>query len=967
MSHFKTVSGFMGAVPPAMQHEEIYRQHLAAVYNDIANVDLDLSVWESGTVGLGERNILKNLVMPDKFILTNMDEKCEIETGSWSKQKGQDLGKGSLSHEITREETFLMEGTIQLKPRPTVMTDSRKPGVQMPANEPLHRKLMAALKGIRPSEMSGVALAYVGERLVTKQDLRHVFLKGYLMTMSYNLAVSSGRTEYEFDDLKYIKADESKPSNRVVYLMKQGVVINECHFTKEEMWVLVEMCDEYPKKRFGDANIYNNISVAKDDLVVFTDNPGVSYGDQPGYGSPERLWSDIVNIAMKFGALDDLAEVVRSMRGVPGLLREVNELTGRDCFMIDYPRSYSVELAIAGLEINTPRVTRHSGYYATGKCLVADLLMSKMMVMSVYNVIEELGAFSCVGMPSGKADKDELFNSTLLNRGVKSENEEENCLLQEWRGIRQGKMCVGFGGKLKDMAIGMANEIRSGKYDRLRPQLLHSLPYSRCRNTTWGTIRGWKFKEFSFSTSRAQRIMETSLLRAYCWMMGVTSTVPKVGMNHIGAAFNEVLSNAEVKFTLLAGGEYELVLVRNKLNGVFLPRVDDIELSSDNFYSSGFPGTRCTVVFDEGGDVKIVVEEGDGSLFNSMSTIGADDPKKKPSGEEDAAEFPTFGGSRFKRAAMAGKPITSSSEAAADPNVVFGETPVQEVEGEVDLESIPFNEESRRGVEMGKKKPYVLNINPREIRDGSGVPVPKVAMSIDGEEILVPAGNCTADGEGGSFSGYILPTPGGGQCGLHSVIKELQLRGYIDARQGEDAFLNMGDEMVSTSWHAAVELAAYLNNLSFGLVVVEDDHQTVQRFGTKSSIHNVWVHHEKGHYSTFIPMDGKGKKYIDYAVVNEQTTPEQMLEAIDFQIAMLDGNWVNSRLRNKRSELKRKLGIPEPEGYNPDGSEQAGRRNAGVGNSRSKPQPQRAQQGQGGRGGGRSNRWMSHNRNAYAG
>lgn len=34
-------------------------------------------------------------------------------------------------------------------------------------------------------------------------------------------------------------------------------------------------------------------------------------------GLPERLWNNIVNIAIKMGVVDDLREVVAGMRGLP--------------------------------------------------------------------------------------------------------------------------------------------------------------------------------------------------------------------------------------------------------------------------------------------------------------------------------------------------------------------------------------------------------------------------------------------------------------------------------------------------------------------------------------------------------------------------------------------------------------------------------------------------------------------------
>jgi len=220
--------------------------------------------------------------------------------------------------------------------------------------------------------------------------------------------------------------------------MKNSIVVDSCHFTNEELWVLVEMCDEYPKKRFGEANIYNNLILAKDDLVVFSTNEENASldGSQPVYGNPERLWNNIINIAIKMGAVDDLAEVVAAMRGVPYFLREMNELTGENSFIIDFTLSYSITLGMEGL-LNlpsTPRIVgRHSGYHATSKSLVADLQLGQMMLMSVFNVVENLAAFGILGVPCGSVRTDPFFDCNVRKYGLRCEAERDNTVLHEWK------------------------------------------------------------------------------------------------------------------------------------------------------------------------------------------------------------------------------------------------------------------------------------------------------------------------------------------------------------------------------------------------------------------------------------------------------------------------------------------------------------------------------------------------------
>ncbi|RHN57288.1 hypothetical protein MtrunA17_Chr5g0438741 [Medicago truncatula] len=382
--------------------------------------------------------------------------------------------------------------------------------------------------------------------------MRHVFLKGYLMVMSYNLADDTSNVVDEMDNL-----------------MKHGVV-DSCHFTHEEISLLIEMCVEYPKQHFGKANVYNNLVLAKDDLVIFiTDKENDLVGLQPMYGSPERLWNNIINIAIKMGPIEDLTEVV-----------------GEDCFMLDFPLSFSVNLGMESI-INLPsepRIVGHSGYlrstdtppirrvpcrtrgyYATSKCLVSDLQLVQMMLMSVFNVVENLGAFGIFGLPSGNVKTDPYFNSNLSNWGLRSEEDGNNSLLHKWKGFRGVPFFLAMMGNLRNVDVALAGEIREGVCSRLRPQLLHILPFSRCRNTIWGIIRGHKIPELFSMPSKQEKVKQTSLLKAFAWVMGLTKKVPMVGLNAVGQLFSKSLSNEELKFIVLSDGTYDLCLMNHKI------------------------------------------------------------------------------------------------------------------------------------------------------------------------------------------------------------------------------------------------------------------------------------------------------------------------------------------------------------------------------------------------------------------
>lgn len=302
-------------------------------------------------------------------------------------------------------------------------------------------------------------------------------------------------------------------------------------------------------------------------VIFITDKENDLVGLQPMYGSPERLWNNIINIAIKMGPIEDLTEVVAAMRGVPYFLLDTNELAGEDCFMLDFPLSYSINLGMESI-INLPsepRIVGHSGYYATSKCLVSDLQLVQMMLMSVFNVVENLGAFGIFGLPSGNVKTDPYFNSNLSNWGLMSEEDGNSSLLHKWKGFRGVPFFLAVMGNLKNVAVALAGEIREGVCSRLRPQLLHTLLFSRCRNAIWGIIRGHKIPELFSMPSKQEKVKQTSLLKAFSWVMGLTKKVPMVGLNAVGQLFSKSLSNEELKFIVLSDGTYDLCLMNHKI------------------------------------------------------------------------------------------------------------------------------------------------------------------------------------------------------------------------------------------------------------------------------------------------------------------------------------------------------------------------------------------------------------------
>ncbi|KAM3356729.1 hypothetical protein P3S68_023443 [Capsicum galapagoense] len=603
MSKFKNVFDFMESVPEAQNHEEIYRQTGAKG----GRSDIDLNAWELSTTGIGEKNLLSEVATADKFRRPDMLFGFKLNSTSLAKHRLSGRWNGDLSSTKVYDETLLMEHTIELKPMGRRVACSGRPGLEVLNNAPLCKKMKMAVAGIQPASLTGIPMTFVCEKPARKPDMSHMFLKGYLMLMAYNLAVISDVYSYRYNYTTAELVAGVSPDSKLNLLMMEDIVIDVAHFSPNEVALLVEMSCEFPTRRYRPANIYNNIKMSKDNVTFISDDINYQLPQNMEYGSPDMKWMNLLNIAIKFHALDDLREVIRDFRGVPGMLRDVSQWGNQTCFTVSYPRSCSISTAVDSLDAQFPVVLRNSGYYATSKCVVVDLLLSNMLRMSCYNLIEQSGAYNFIeesgyfvnlGCPFDGTLNDPFFVLNLLNYGLGSDIQEDNSLLQEWYGIKNCIMPVSFGGKLKDMVVKMAHRIRSGETSFLRPLLLHSLPYSASRNTTWAVVHGlrnWavvhELRNFDFeSTQRLNGILKQyQMIKAYAWGDG------------------SYLTLEESKFIPLVLGEYDID-IKHMLDTELNPQADELKLGRRAFYSSALPWTSCTVVFNSDGVEKMVVD-----------------------------------------------------------------------------------------------------------------------------------------------------------------------------------------------------------------------------------------------------------------------------------------------------------------------------------------------------------------------
>lgn len=672
---------FINELPMNLRHQEGYRRVIEASRAG-QNPVLDLAAWEKACVGIGEGNLLRDLAMPEKFTLKGMDVSLPIRSQSLAKQKDKVVGKGTLTGERVYNETFSAKENILLIPHGEFVDNCSRPGVQLPNNHPMYKSVLSSLTGIANHYLTSTSISFLGEKLTVRQDLRHLFLKGYLMVMSYNLATVSDVKKLKFNNLNAKVCYNVTPKDKMHLLVSKKIVVDASMFSPTELWILAEMGGKYPNRRYGDRNIYNSIFMEADDLFFFTTKGEDSLICNASMGSPERMWCSLLNIAIKMDALDDLKMVISEFRGLPGILSRVRDWTDKYDFRLEYPLSYSVLLALDGAVEKKPTIQKHSNYFSTSKCLVADLLLSRMMEMSLFNVIEESGALGSIGCPTGAPSADPFLDGTFRQLGLRLDAEGDNIVLDEWKGITSADTPVMFAGKLRHMGLMMASAIKRGESDFLRPQLLHALPYSRCKNTTWACVRGWRFQSFNFEDDRDKRLRDNLLTRGYTWVMGVSDQVPRVGLNAAGDKLMDNLSLEEMKFLSCASGEYSIGLVRHILDVEVQPRTDEMELDSDCFYMSNYPGSRCTIAYDSSGLPKNVIDSRS-SVNDVRDTLGVSRRGVPNRGAPPNLRLASFGGGNVS--------LRLEPSGAQDPALLLGPSDGGDTDG------VPSAGANRRG------------------------------------------------------------------------------------------------------------------------------------------------------------------------------------------------------------------------------------------------------------------------------
>jgi len=815
MSAFKTVFDFLKDVPKNQNHEELYLDKVkhASLYRD--KTDISLVDWEGSVVGFAEGNILCGLGINNKFTLSGMLKKIPIVAHSLAKQRDDPDGATSKKNKVTHMRQFATDRHKYLGSAKGRVLYPNRPGICVERDAVLKGRLQSAMPNLSAKDMADVILVNVGEKMNINTDMRHVFAKGYLLLCDYNLAAASKHKERLIDNDWGASAKHGATSmERLLLMAAFDLVVDADIFTPSERALLNLMCAPYPTVKYAGDNVYTTINM-EEDHIVWVSSQKVVVTKEYSFGSPDRMYHDMVEIANKMGCLEDMRVAFRDMRGLPFLVDKVCQYSGKDEFPMKYPKSFCMRNALGERDNWTTHIVQRSNYLSTTKALIAELLLGEVLAYSIFAVGEELGAYGKVGCLTGDHRTDPVFNSNCRDYGLKHEDERVNILLQEWRAAKNHPMIIGFRGSLKTCVINIAQMIASNEIkvkDVCMPQVGFEMPFSNCKNTAWAVVKGYNPRLARFKDGYAE-VHENAKGRAFKFMMGVRDSVPMVGYNAFGLKQNEVSSYSEMEFDAIGAGDYKITCMDYYIGCDVTPRTDEMEMAAIGIHYTRYKGTRCTVVADPSGEEYILPNMT--NIPGHAATTGKQ-PVEEGQADTGFKTVHTVGGSTINLRADMNKLLEKQ-------RLTFASIQRDETLRIRPLKSFSYGSDGRKLV------------NP---------------SASDATRYLYP--RQVEDLKEGNYKMTRVPTSGEGLlCGVRAIGQDLVSHGLLPANELDTFIRNKSNDLIGAGNFNSEQLAASLNGQGLGVTILAphtDGGLRAHNYGTRGNVHNVILYNDGGHH-----------------------------------------------------------------------------------------------------------------------
>lgn len=807
LSH-KAVTSYLSSAPDAMNHQlKLMNQTL---YDDRGMPkSINMYELEKSTLSAGERNIIKNFTLEDRFCLKDMHKNFEIRVRAAAINKE--------GHHHRKEETktyslsFLSERAWYLDPMASFAHEKTRSQVAVAQDHLMKARLMSACNQLGGNQSQDLNVSYMMDRQTTKTDMRHLYTKLYLLLHDYNLAVSSKCTQKDRRvDFKIEIHPVISDLDRASFMCTNDIVVDADGFTEEELGVLALGAAEYPSVWYAGDNIYTQCAMEADSLAIISDQ-SIQVESSLAWGSPTRLYSIMVSLACKLGCMDDMMTAFANMRGRCKMMYDMLEHAEENVVVSDMPKSFNQTRALGGL-LNWPAATTsNGGYFSTTACLVHDISYGMLFNMMAANLVEETGG---LGKQLCETDPkiDPQYNGLLRDHGLNHQDPAINELLLNWSHLHGSPLLWGFSSMIKDYVIGLATKMRMG-YDVSIPQWTEMIPYSTSHNTSWGALRGYNGNMPMFGGNIDERKKQEITTATFMWVLGLRNQRPLKGYNKSKGGV--MLQDNEREWMTNSYGSFEITSIGMSIVNSIEGRQDETDESAVALYKDEFMHKRYNVVFDYINEWKIPLVE---------SSLYVRDKNARASMKNELPNFVKY-------------------------------TPKPE--------RVEPKDSGQLKVMIGRHDPAIIHTKPIAQRKVDGQELVGEYVTTEGTRNLLVKDEPTPKASE-RVSLEIINTPGDGSCGLHALVTNMRVRGYCDTTDEKMIFNRMKEEAISDSFHDYQELGHLAKEAGLGVDVYTDgdingETYHIQRFDPNLEL-RLPVYHKDNHFSAaIVKQDGKGR------------------------------------------------------------------------------------------------------------
>lgn len=807
LSH-KAVTNYLSMAPDAMNHQ---LKLMNEMLYDNRGMPKPVNMYEleKTTLSAGERNILKNYTIEDRFCLQDMHKNFMIRVRAAAVSKE--------GHHHRKEETkeyslsFLSERAWYLEPMASFAHETKRSMTAVSHDHMMKSRLMSACNQLGGSQAQDLNVSYMMQRQSAKSDMRHLFTKFYLLLHDYNLAMTSKlKTKERRMDFRIKVHDNITDLDRADIMCKHDVVVDADGFTEEELGLLALGAAEYPSVWYAGDNIYTQCCMEADSVAIISDGD-IKIESSLAWGSPTRLYSIMVSLACKLGGVDDLMTAFGNMRGRCKMMYDMLEHAEENVVVSDMPKSFNQSRAMGGL-LNWPAATTsNGGYFSTTACLVHDLSYGMLFNMMAANLVEETGGLGtqlCETDPS----TDPQYNGLLRDHGLNHQDPAINELLLNWSHLHGSAILWGFSSMLKDYIVGLATNMRKGMDVKI-PQWTEMIPYSTSQNTSWGALRGYHGNMPIYGGDKDERKKQETTTATFMWALGIRNSRPLKGYNRKRNGL--MLQENEREWMTNSHGAYEIASIGMSIVNQVEGRQDETDESAVALYKDEFMHKRYNVTFDYINEWRI-------PLVDTMTKRGGENARTSMRNE-----LPNF--------------------------VVVKERNTR-------AES---KERGRLKVMVGRHEPAIIHTKPvaQKVVGDRSIVGDYVTAEGTKHDLVTNEYVPRADDR---VSLNVINTVGDGSCGLHALVTNMRIRGYCDVSDEKMIFNRMKEDGISDSFHDFNELGSLAKKAGLGVDVYTDgdangESYHIQRFDPEMEL-RLPVYHKNNHFSAaIVNKDGQGR------------------------------------------------------------------------------------------------------------